>query len=221
MRRYWIMVASMLGISLALFFLVEALGVPLLTDPSPWLDRGGAVALCVGVGLLIVDVALPVPASLVMIAHGALFGVVGGAVLSLVGSTGAALAGFAIGRRGGPLLARLVPADERARADRLLARWGMVAVVVTRPVPILAETTAVMAGASTMGWAHVAIAAVAGSLPAAVLYALTGALAASFEHGVLVFGLVLMIAGGVWLGMRWVDRSRIDRVGEARHASAE
>ncbi len=95
-----------------------------------------------------VDVALSVPSSLVMVAHGAHLGVVIGTVLSVVGSTGAALVGFALGRRGGPLLARLVPPEERTRADRLLARWGTLAIIITRPVPLLAQTTAVMAGTS-------------------------------------------------------------------------
>jgi hypothetical protein len=45
----------------ALFLAVEALGVPLLTNPAPWLGRGGALAALVGVGLLVADVVLPVP----------------------------------------------------------------------------------------------------------------------------------------------------------------
>jgi len=202
MRRYWTIVATILGVALALFLGAEAFDIPLLTDPTPTLEHGSVMSALVGVGLLIADVALPVPASLVMIAQGARFGVVVGTMLSLLGGTGAALVGFAIGRRGGPLLARLVPAGERERADQLLERWGMVAIIVTRPVPLLAETTVIMAGASSMGWSRGVTAAVAGSLPAALLYALTGATAASFEQGSLVFGLVLVIAGGFWLVSR-------------------
>ncbi len=205
MRRYWGITGLILGIFLTLFLLVEALGVPLLTDPSPWLERGGVMAALVGIGLLVADVVLPVPSSLVMVAHGALFGVPAGALLSLVGSLGAALVGFAIGRQGGPLLSRLVPTEERERADRLLNRWGGLAIVVTRPVPLLAETVAILAGASPLGWGRAALAALAGSLPAALLYALTGALAASFQSGALVFGIVLLVAGLFWLIGRWAE----------------
>ncbi len=84
--------------------------------------------MAVGVGLLIADVLLPVPSSIVMIAHGALFGVVYGTLLSLIGGTGATLVGFALGRRGGPLLARVVSREERTRADCLLRRWGALAI---------------------------------------------------------------------------------------------
>ena len=200
------MIAALLfGILLTLFLLVEALNVTLLKEPSFWLEQAGVLAGFAGVCLLVSDVALPVPSSLVMVAHGALFGVAIGTLLSLVGSTGAALVGFAIGRRGGPLLARLVPVEERRQADRLLIRWGMLAIIVTRPVPLLAETTAIVVGTSPLGWGRVALAALAGSVPSALLYALTGAVDASFQNGALVFGPVLLVASAFWLVGRWLE----------------
>jgi uncharacterized membrane protein YdjX (TVP38/TMEM64 family) len=192
----------MLGLFLALFLLVEALGFPLLLDPTPWLKRGGIWAAALGVGLLIADVLLPVPSSLVMVAHGALFGVLAGTLLSLLGSTGAAAFGFWIGRRGGKLLERLVTPEERDRADRLLERWGALAVIVTRPIPLLAETVAIMAGASPLGWGRTMLAALAGSLPPALLYALTGAAAGSFDNAALMFLFVILITGVFWIVSR-------------------
>lgn len=212
MRRYWTIMGVMIASFMLLFLLAEALHIPLLTDPSPWMNRGGVMAALLGVGLLIADVLLPVPSSLVMILHGALFGVWVGTLLSLVGSAGAALFGFALGRRGDPVLARLVCAEERARADRLINRWGALAVLVTRPVPILAETVAIMAGASPLGWGRMTIAALAGSVPAALLYAITGAAAASLRTDVFVFALVILIAGFFWLIARRV---------EPKHAATE
>ncbi len=47
--------------------------------------------------------------------------------------------------------------------------------------------------------------ALAGSLPGALLYALTGAVAASFQNGALVFLLVLFVAGVSWLAGRWLE----------------
>lgn len=197
--RYALVVGTILVVLLAVFLGVEALGVPLLTDPTPWMDRAGALPAALGVGLLVVDVALPIPSSLVMITHGALFGLVLGTALTLLGAMGAALLGFAVGRRGGRLLDRFVSAAERERADRLLERWGTLAVLVTRPVPILAETTVLMAGASRMGWRELAAAALVGSVPQALLYAAAGALGASFESSAALLGLALLIAAAAWL----------------------
>ena len=199
MKRYLLAAASLIFFFTILFLIMEALGIPLLSDPTPWMKDGGVVAAALGVGLLIADVVLPVPSSLVMVAHGALFGVVIGTLLSLTGSVGAALFGFAIGRRGGRFLERTVTPSERARANNLLARWGALAIIVTRPVPLLAETVAIMAGASSLTWGSVALASLIGSLPPALLYALTGAAVANFQSTSLMFGLVLLVAGLFWL----------------------
>jgi uncharacterized membrane protein YdjX (TVP38/TMEM64 family) len=205
MQRYFLITVGMLAFFLGLFFLVEALGVPLLVDPTPWLQRGGLPAAMLGVGLLVADVLLPVPSSLLMVAHGALFGVAVGTLLSLAGSTGAAMLGFWIGRRGGRLLERCVTPQERERADQMLERWGTLAIIVTRPVPLLAETVAIMAGASPLGWGRTALAALAGSLPPALLYALAGASLVKFESAALVFVFVLLAAGFFWMVGRRVQ----------------
>lgn len=206
MKRYLLIMASMIAFFLMLFFVVEALGVPLLVDPTPWMQHGGVLAAALGVGLLIADVLLPVPSSLVMVAHGALFGVWTGTFLSLLGSVGAALFGFAIGRRGGKLLERVVSPVERNRADQILARWGALAIVVTRPIPLLAETVAIMAGASpSLSWGQMALAALVGSLPPALLYALTGAAVANFQSTALMFGVVLLVTGSFWLTGRLLE----------------
>ena len=198
MKRYLLTVVGLVVFFTVLFLIVEALGVPLLSDPTPWMKHGGVVAASVGVGLLIADVVLPVPSSIVMVAHGALFGVLWGAMLSLIGSVGAAVFAFAIGRRGGGLLERVVTVAERERASSVLARWGVLAIIVTRPVPLLAETVAIMAGASSMTWRAMVVASVAGCVPPAFLYALTGAAVADMQNTALMFGIVLLIAGLFW-----------------------
>jgi len=199
MKRYLLTVVALIALFTILFLIVEALGVPLLSDPTPWMKHGGVLAATIGVGLLIADVVLPVPSSIVMVAHGALFGVLWGTILSLLGSVGAAVFGFAIGRRGGALLERVVTPAERARASSILARWGTLAIIVTRPVPLLAETVAIMAGASSMTWRAIITASIAGSLPPALLYALTGAAVANLQNTALMFGVVLLIAGLFWV----------------------
>lgn len=217
MKRYLLTVAGLIIFFMVLFLVVEALGVPLLSDPIPWMRHGGVAAASIGVGLLIADVVLPVPSSLVMVAHGALFGVLWGTMLSLLGSLGAAAFAFAIGRRGGGLLERVVTPAERARAGNILDRWGPLAIVVTRPVPLLAETVAIMAGASSMSWWSVIVASFVGSLPPALLYALTGAAVADFQSTGLMFGVVLLVAGLFWLMGRLLESFVTSRKGSVQN----
>ncbi|MDP9019471.1 MAG: MFS transporter [Actinomycetota bacterium] len=98
-RPYLLLAAVVAFVSLAGFAVAEALRIPLLTDPWAALDgRGATVAAVLGTALLVTDVVAPVPSSLVMVAHGALFGPAVGAALSLAGRVGATAAGGALGR---------------------------------------------------------------------------------------------------------------------------
>ncbi|MGH4021815.1 MAG: TVP38/TMEM64 family protein [Pseudonocardiaceae bacterium] len=200
MTRYLILVFGVLVVFLASFLVAEAFSPPLLDDPASWLPGGGLLAGVAGVGLLVADVVLPVPSSLVMVVHGALFGVAVGTALSLLGGVGSALAGYGLGRWGGPPLLRSVCSEtERDRADRLVRRWGLLAVTATRPVPLLAETVAVVAGASSLGSVRTTVAATAGSIPAALLYAVAGSLGIGAPSGLVVFAVVIAIAASLWI----------------------
>lgn len=179
MRRYWAFVGVLMAALLLVFAVVEALGVDLLVDPSPWLTTASVVAAVIGVALLIGDVVLPVPSSLVMIALGSLFGLWLGAGLSLIGAVGAGTVGFGIGRGGGGALNRFIGPRERERADRFVGRWGLVAIALTRAVPILAETTVIVAGTSRIRWPAMLAAVVIGSLPVAFVFAAIGATASA------------------------------------------
>lgn len=194
---FGVMIFSLVGFGLATWT-----NPALLTDPTPWMGEGKLFAVVLGLFLLCADILIPVPATLVMMAFGVGFGVIGGTLLSLLGGVMATWTGFWLGRRGGHVLNRVVPPAEQARAKAMIGRWGPVAVVVTRPIPLLSESVAILAGTSTMSWGQVTWAAVAGVLPAAFLYALTGATALRFDTTAWVFGLVLLPAAVLWLAGR-------------------
>lgn len=211
MRRYWTFLALTALLFLALFGLAGWVEIDLLEDPKPFLDAAGLFgAALIGIGLLVADVLLPVPASLLMIAHGSLFGLPLGGLVNLAGGLLASAFGFSLGRRSGPWLRRHVSAEESRAADALLARWGDLAIVATRPIPILSETMALFAGTTRLGWKRFLLASLLGYLPPALLYAATGAAAARLDSAFLVFGAVLLVAGLTWwLGQRL--RASLDR----------
>jgi uncharacterized membrane protein YdjX (TVP38/TMEM64 family) len=198
--QYYALAALAIGaLLLALFGLAQLLEIPLLSDESPDLGRAGAGAGAASFALLAGDVVLPVPSSALMILNGSLFGPVGGALLSLAGSEAAALLGFAIGRRGGPALARFASPAAREHVAQIVRRRGALAIVVTRPVPVIAETAAILAGAAGMRFGPFAIAAALGSLPPSLAYALAGAYATRIDAAVVVVAGVLLLAVAYWV----------------------
>lgn len=198
-----------MAVMLLIFWIVEEIGPTILTDPRPDVltDRGALFAAGTGVLLLMLDVVLPVPSSVIMLANGALFGIVGGTLLSLTGSLiGVALA-FAIGRRGGRVLASLAKPKEMATAERLFLRWGTAAIILSRPLPIIAETLALFAGASSMDGRRLIVAAAAGLVPTCLAYAAAGAVAMSFDNLVLIFAATCAVAVVGWLVDRRIRRT--------------
>lgn len=101
------------------------------------------------VGMLTLDVILPVPASFVNAASGAALGFVFGTLVSWVGMTLGCLLGYWIGATGGTALTRkIMGGTELSRAEKLAARMGGSMLVVMRAVPVLAEASVVAAGAA-------------------------------------------------------------------------
>lgn len=137
-----------------------------------------------------------------MTAHGALFGIPLGALLSLVGGTAATLVGFAIGRRGTGLVARHVAVGERARLQGIVDRYGPFAVAVSRPLPILAEVTAVLAGTTGMPWRAAALAGAAGNVIPAVVYAVAGARATTIGEQAILLSAVVGVSMVAWVAAR-------------------
>ncbi len=219
---YLVIGLALVTLFMVMFVVVEQLRIPLMTDPRVYLERATWPVAAVGVGLLVADVVLPVPSSGVMIAQGAAFGFLYGSLLSLAGGTGATLVGYYLGRRSRGLVNRLVPVEQQVRGADLLERHGMWAIVVTRPVPMLAETVAILAGTSTsMPWWKVTAAGALGNLVPAVAYAAAGAYAATFVNALAVFAGVLAVALLIWLLQQMSARRRtVGRPGTAGTSSS-
>jgi uncharacterized membrane protein YdjX (TVP38/TMEM64 family) len=200
MKRFWIFTAVLLLAMLLVFFVVQALQLPFLAeDTSFLLSQRKWVAGLAGIGLLIADVIAPVPSSVVMLANGILFGPVGGSVLSIVGGVGAALAGYGIGIQSERTGKRWLGEESLARARVFFRKHGMIAIIVSRPIPIMAEAVTIIAGISGMPAKKFVSGVLLGLLPTAIVYAVAGAYALNLKTGAFVFLSVMALAGIVWL----------------------
>jgi uncharacterized membrane protein YdjX (TVP38/TMEM64 family) len=160
---------------LALFGVASALGFEeLLGDPRAWVGELGLLGALASVGLLWADVLLPVPSSPLMVANGLAFGLLPGALVSLVGGVGATLLAWYLGWRYQERLLGRMSEQERSQAERLLTKWGGYAIVMTRPIPILAEAVALLSGTLPLSASRVALYATVGHLLPSLGYAYLG-----------------------------------------------
>lgn len=206
MKRYVFIVIGFVVLFSVFFGVAEWLQISWLVDPAAKMQHNKWLAAAIGSGLLVLDVVLPIPASIIMGINGQLFGVAMGTVVSLFGTMAAATVGFSIGRNGGALLDRFVKPEERKQADRILKRWGPLAIIVLRPVPMLAETITILAGTSGMSWRTFLLSALAGSVPMCYLFALAGEQANLF----MMFGMVMGVATVFWLIGHFVLKNNND-----------
>lgn len=203
MSRYVSIMLLVACLLLGMYFAMQLISPAWLKD-VPAVGSGRFLSAAVGVTLLIADVLLPVPSSLIMVSNGVLFGPVLGASLSLLGSMGAALTAYWLGRVGAPVVARLVNSRDMRSAQQLFERFGPSAIALSRPLPIVAETLALFAGASRMPLRPFLGSALLGNTPVCISYAFAGAAAEHYVGGAAILFAAALIVAGIfyWIAQR-------------------
>jgi uncharacterized membrane protein YdjX (TVP38/TMEM64 family) len=178
---------------------------------STWLAQGNASGWATAaaiLGLLALDVFLPVPSSIVSTGAGVLLGFWRGAAVIWIGMTLGCLLGYVFGAYSAAPARRLVGADGLSRAGKVMDRYGLFAIVICRPIPVLAESSVVFAGLVRSPLVPFLWLTALADLGIALAYAAVGAFsmqAGSFLltfAGALALPGVAILAGKVWLGRR-------------------
>jgi membrane protein DedA with SNARE-associated domain len=163
---------------------------------------GRATLALIVIVLLASDVLLPIPSSFVSAGAVSLLGAWQGSATIALGMTVAAWLGYALGHIGGePLVTRLAGPPELERASRMMKRYGSWVLLVCRGVPVVAEASTLLAGATHVPAWRFALVTGLGNVGLACAYALIGllqlsgaaALAAPFAFGIAVPALALLL----------------------------
>ena len=171
-------------------------------------DRPVAAAALI-VTALTLDVFLPVPNGVTNTLAGAAFGFAIGTLVIWLGLMGGSTAGYALGRWADrPLAARLLGADDLERAHLLAERAGPVALIVSRPVPILCELTPIAAGVAGMELRRFVFAVALGNLGVGIVYAAIGAAAVERTSTELLMLGAIAVPLAAWLGWQAIERWR-------------
>ncbi len=174
-----------------------------LVGTLTWLRELGPWAAAAGVGLLVADIALPIPSTIVMSALGATYGFWVGGLLSILGSMLAGLTAYGLARWAGrPAAIWIAGEDSLVRTEELFARGGAWLVLTSRWLPILPEAVACLAGLARMPFRTFFWALMVGSVPLGLTFAWVGTLAEDREGLALALSAGLPI--GAWLlSQRW------------------
>lgn len=181
MRRLAWIAAALAAMFLATFGVGVATGFLQPAQVERWIALAGearadriAIAGLV-FALLAGDLVLAVPATPLMVAAGHQLGPWLGGAVSAAGAMTAVAIGYGACRWGGRrALRRWVKPTEAARARALFERYGLLAIVVARGLPILPEVLACMGGLTRLPAGRFMTAFAIATLPWALLHAWAG-----------------------------------------------
>ena len=146
-----------------------------LEGARAWLEGFGAWAWAAGMGLLVADIVLPVPGTVVMSALGWRYGWLLGGLASAAGSMLAGTLAFGMCRRFGRPVARWIAGEDGLeRAREVFERSGGWLVALSRWLPVLPEAVACLAGLARMPWRTFLLALTCGSVPLGFAFASIG-----------------------------------------------
>lgn len=171
-----------------------------------WMAGFGPGAGVAGMGLLVADILLPIPSTLVMSALGLTYGPLVGGLYAAAGSALAGLIAYGLSRwLGRPLALRLAGETGLHQGESFFATGGAWLVACSRCLPILPEAVACLAGLNRMPFRIFLLAVLCGSLPMGFVFAAIGALGQDEPAWALVLSIV--VPALLWLGARrWMLR---------------
>ena len=155
--------------------------------------------------LLALDLVLPVPSSIASTTAGAALGFGAGAITCWVGMSLGCVIGYWLGSEGGtPTVRRLVGTTELEKATRLGRRYGIMFLIVSRAVPVLAEVSVITAGVMRIPPKVFFIVTGFSNLGISLVYAGVGAFAFELHSFVLAFLGAILVPGSAMLVSRKV-----------------
>lgn len=170
-----------------------------------YLEGTGSYAWLVAWALLISDVILPVPGTVVMSALGWMYGPLLGGLLSVIGSVLSGLTAYGVCRLAGDRGARwLLGEKDQLRGRKWFEKGGVWLVCVSRSLPILPEVVACSAGLLRMPFRRFLLALICGSLPMGFVFAWVGS--AGKEEPLLAMLLSLLLPAVLWACARLILR---------------
>ena len=150
----------------------------------------------------------PVPASLLTIAGGTLFGLVEGSALAIMGACLGAVGAFEVGRLLGRDAVERLTRGRLEKVERVLDDHGLLAVLAIRLTPVFPFLVInYAAGLSNLSRRDFVLGTVVGIVPGAVAYASVGAYGTDpWRLFAAIAGLVVLSVGGAALGRRMLRR---------------
>lgn len=139
----------------------------------------GFLGIFLFIGIMAIQgLIVPIPSEVVLLATGMIWGWFFGGIMGIIGSMAASILCFYISRRGGrPLAQKFVGENGLAMADRLISKYGIKAIIVSRFIPFISfDVISYASGLVDIDVKKYSIGTLIGSIFRAFFYSVWGAL---------------------------------------------
>lgn len=144
--------------------------------------------------ILVSDIVLPVPSSIIMYSNGAVLGLLNGALLSLISVILSSVIGYFIGRGSSAILKSEVDIS----VSQILEKYGYAAILMTRGIPIISESVCIVCGFNKYNFLVYLVLNVIGYIPVCLIYAYFGSIAVNQDLFLISFICSLFITFILW-----------------------
>lgn len=144
--------------------------------------------------ILIADILLPVPSSIVMYTNGFVLGTFTGTLVSWVALMIGAVIGYYLGR----FSAMGLKASSDSRSGAVLTKYGALSILITRGIPVLSESLCFLYGYHRMPLKKYLLFNAIGYLPVSLLYALCGSIGFNQNTFLISFGISITLSAVLW-----------------------
>lgn len=144
--------------------------------------------------ILASDIVLPVPSSIIMFTNGLVLGITKGSLLSVLSVMIGSVIGYYLGR----FTSYGLKIKSGNNADSFIQRYGELAILVTRAIPILAESVCIVAGYNKMKFGYYIVLNLLGYIPVILVYSICGNAGYGKSAFILSVSASLLISAVFW-----------------------
>ncbi len=136
-----------------------------------WTEQNRQWVWLIAIGLLIADIFIPIPTTMIITAMGQRYGLVPGAWIGIVGTFSAGVIAYGLTRMLGIRFAKWLLGDELEKVEKLFEERGSFAVACSRWLPLIPEAVSCLAGLARMHFGRYCLALLSGVVPMSIAYA--------------------------------------------------
>lgn len=153
--------------------------------------------------ILVSDIFLPVPSSIVMYLNGVFLGIFNGFAVSLISVMGFSVIGYFVGKYSS--IAFKSKSD--VWSEKILKEYGHFAIIITRGIPVLSESICFVCGYNLYNVRTYLLLNFVGYIPVCLIYAYFGSIAVNQNLFFISFGSSLLMSFLLWVfGKKLIGR---------------